>query len=229
MCRGAGGGRVAGARARHVSGHDAQAMQQAPARAPEVRDGEWIEGIGRGDAGAFEAMVRAYGPQLARFAGGLLGSREDAEDIAQDVLWRVWEGRGAWRPTVSLRAYLFTAVRNRALNLLQRDRIRARYQVATQQMAQYDAELQEVASPADVLNAEEDRLALVAALRRAFAGLTERQQSAVRLRYEHGLTFPEVAAALAVSLSAAEKIVARAIRAMRVGTRDGLDEAGPVA
>ncbi len=216
-----------------MSGHDAQAMQQAPARAPAVREGEWIEQIRRGDAAAFETMVRAYGPQLARFAVGLLGSREDAEDIVQDVLWRVWEGRGAWRPTVSLRAYLFTAVRNRALNLLQRGRIRARYQVATQHSAQYDAELQAIASPADVLDEEEDRIAVTTALRRAFAGLTERQQSAVRLRYEHGLTFPEVAAALAVSLGAAERIVARAIRAMRVGMwvgmRESPERAGPFA
>jgi DNA-directed RNA polymerase specialized sigma24 family protein len=49
-----------------------------------VREGEWIEQIRRGDAGAFEAMARAYGPQLAHFAVGPLGSREDAEDIAQD-------------------------------------------------------------------------------------------------------------------------------------------------
>jgi RNA polymerase sigma-70 factor (ECF subfamily) len=198
-------------------------MKQAPERALDVREGEWIEGIRRGDVSAFEAMVRAYGPRLARFAVGLLGSREDAEDIAQDVLWRVWEGRGAWRPTVSLRAYLFTAVRNRALNLLQRDRIRARYyQEATQQAAAHDSELYTIPSPAAVLEEEEERIALAAALRQAFAGLTERQQSAVRLRYEHGLTFPEVAAALAVSLSAAEKIVARALRALRAGMRDDM-------
>jgi RNA polymerase sigma-70 factor (ECF subfamily) len=204
-------------------------MKEAPARALDVREGEWIEGIGRGDVAAFEAMVRAYGPRLARFAVGLLGSREDAEDIAQDVLWRVWEGRGAWRPTVSLRAYLFTAVRNRALNLLQRGRIRARYQAAMQHRAQHDAELQEIANPAAALEEEEERVAVTTALRRAFAGLTERQQSAVRLRYEHGLTFPEVAAALAVSLSAAEKIVARAIRALRAGMRENAGHPGPLA
>ena len=117
---------VAGSRARQVSGRGATAMEKGYDLAPDVRERDWIEGIGRSDVGAFEAMVRTYGPQLARFAVGLLGSREDAEDIAQDVLWRVWDGRGAWRPTVSLRAYLFTAVRNRALNLLQRGRIRAR-------------------------------------------------------------------------------------------------------
>jgi RNA polymerase sigma-70 factor (ECF subfamily) len=202
-------------------------MKQAPARAPEVREGEWIEGIRRGDVAAFEAMVRAYGPRLARFAIGLLGSREDAEDITQDVLWRVWDGRGAWRPPVSLRAYLFTAVRNRALNLLQRSRIRARYQAAMHHMAQHDAELYAIRSPAATLDEEEERVAVTAALRRAFAGLTERQQSAVRLRYEHGLTLPEVAAALAVSLSAAEKIVARAIRALRAGMREGSADPGP--
>jgi RNA polymerase sigma-70 factor (ECF subfamily) len=204
-------------------------MKQAPERAPDARERDWIEGIGRSDVAAFEAMVRAYGPQLARFAVGLVGSREDAEDIAQDVLWRVWDGREGWRPTASLRAYLFTAVRNRSLNLLQRGRIRARYQEATQQAARHDAELSTLPSPADGLYEAEDRIAVLAALRRAFAGLTERQQSAVRLRYEHGLTFPEVAAALAVSLSAAEKIVARALRALRAGMREDPGQPGPLS
>jgi RNA polymerase sigma-70 factor, ECF subfamily len=183
----------------------------------DVRERAWIDGVRRGNVAAFERMVRAYGPPLSRFAFGLLGSQEDADDIVQDVLWRVWDGREDWWPTVSLRAYLFTAVRNRALNLLQRGRVSARYQEATQQAAEHDAELQAIPSPAEVFEAEEERTALTAALRRAFAGLTERQQSAVRLRYEEGLTFPEAAAALGVSLSAAEKIVARAIRVMRAG------------
>jgi hypothetical protein len=36
--------------------------------APVVREGEWIEQIRRGDAAAFEAMARAYGPQRWRRA-----------------------------------------------------------------------------------------------------------------------------------------------------------------
>jgi RNA polymerase sigma factor (sigma-70 family) len=136
-------------------------MKNATDLAVDVCEQDWIEGIRRSDVPAFEAMVRACGPRLAHFAIGLLdGRRADAEDVVQDVLWRVWHGRADWRPAVSLRAYPFTAVRNRALNLLQRGRVRARYQAATHHGAQHDAELYAIRSPAATLDEEEERVAV---------------------------------------------------------------------
>ena len=175
----------------------------------------WIAGIQHGDVAAFEAVVRTYGPPLTRFATGLLGGRDAADDVVQDVLWRVWDGRAAWRPTVSLSAYLYAAVRNRALNALERDRVRARHGDATRDAAAHDPALYAAPSPAEITEAAADASDRTALVRRAFAALTERQQTAVRLRYEDGLSFADVAASLGVSVSAAEQLVARAIRVLR--------------
>ncbi len=194
-----------------------------------VSEREWAEGIGQSDVRAFEAMVHVYRSDLARLAAGLLRSREDAEDVLQDVLWRVWEARGEWRPAISIHAYLVSAVRNRSLNLLDRRLIRAQYQERAQQAAEHEPETWATPSPSEVFEAEEERVALTIALRRAFAELTERQQTAIRLHYEAGLTFPEVAVTLRVSLRAAEQIVARGIRAMRAGMQDGFAEVTRVA
>jgi RNA polymerase sigma-70 factor (ECF subfamily) len=182
---------------------------------PGALERGWIAGIQRGDVADFEAVVRAYGPPLTRFATGLLGARDAADDVVQDVLWRVWEGRAAWRPTVSLSAYLYAAVRNRALNALERDRVRVRYSGATREAAAHDPALYAAPSPAEVTEAAAEVSDRTAMVRRAFAALTERQQTAVRLRYEDGLSFADVAAALGVSVSAAEQLVARAIRVLR--------------
>jgi RNA polymerase sigma-70 factor (ECF subfamily) len=182
---------------------------------PAALERAWIVGIQGGSVADFEAVVRAYGPPLTRFAIGLLGGRDAADDVVQDVLWRVWEGRAEWRPTVSLSAYLYAAVRNRALNALERDRVRARHGDATRDAAAHDPALYAAPSPAELTEAAAEAADRIAQMRRAFAALTERQRTAVRLRYEDGLSFADVAAALGVSVSAAEQLVARAIRVLR--------------
>ena len=175
----------------------------------------WIAGIRRGDASALEDVVRAYAPRLAQFAFGFVGDRAEAEDIVQDVLWRIWDGRAVWRAPSSLRAYLIAAVRNRALNVLGRRRTRDQYAVMVRQSGVADPASAMVPNPADVLADADASAEMVAALRRAFLELTERQQTAVRLRYEDGLSYPELAASLGVTQSGAEQLVSRAIRALR--------------
>ncbi|HWZ57331.1 MAG TPA: sigma-70 family RNA polymerase sigma factor [Gemmatimonadaceae bacterium] len=180
-----------------------------------IAERAWVDGIRRGDPSALEAVVRAYGPGLAQFAFGFVGDRAESEDIVQDVLWRIWDGRDHWRAPTSLRAYLLAAVRNRALNVLGRRRTRDRHALMVQQSGATDPDLAMAPNPADVLADAEATAEVMATLRRAFLGLTERQQTAIRLRYEQGLSFLELAGALGVTLSGAEQLVARAIRALR--------------
>jgi RNA polymerase sigma-70 factor (ECF subfamily) len=175
----------------------------------------WIDGIRRGDPSALEAVVRTYAPRLVQFAFGFVRDREDAEDIVQDVLWRIWDGRDHWQAPESLRAYLIAAVRNRALNVVGRRQTRERHAYLVRDSAAADPDLGLAPNPAELFAAAEIRADTVLALRRAFLGLTARQQTAVRLRYEDGLSYPELAVALGVTLSGAEQLVARAIRALR--------------
>jgi RNA polymerase sigma-70 factor (ECF subfamily) len=171
-------------------------------------DEAWIAGIRRGDVAAFEATVRGYGPQLAAFARSLLGAPDDAEDVVQESLWRIWDRRQAWQPTVSLRAYLLTAVRNRALNVLAHRRVQAAHQATDGAGAVPEGTV-------DAVVAAEEAIARQRALARGLATLTEKQRTAVRLRYSDGLSMADVAAVLGVSVSAAERLVARALGVLR--------------
>ena len=64
---------------------------------------------------------RYYAP-LCRFAEFWLRDRASAEEVVLDVYTHVWQHAAELRITVSVRAYLFRAVRNRALNRLRDDR-----------------------------------------------------------------------------------------------------------
>ena len=77
-----------------------------------------VEKIRKGDESAFSDLFRNYYCQLYRFAWRYVKNQQAAEDIAQDVFVNIWHNREKWRIRTSLKSYLYTAVRNRALNHL---------------------------------------------------------------------------------------------------------------
>jgi len=164
--------------------------------------------IRAGDEHAFRALMHAYFGRLARFTYSIVGTRDLADDIAQDVLASVWEQREDWHPERSIKTYLFSAARYRALNELRHRAVRAK-----------SAPLIEVAMTerSDTPDVHEQLTVdvAVARLRVAVAQLSERRQTALRLRYEEGLTYPAIAAILGVSVKSAEQLVALSIQTLR--------------
>jgi RNA polymerase sigma-70 factor, ECF subfamily len=175
-------------------------------------DEAWVERIRRGETAAFEAVTRRYGPRLVQFAASLIGAADDAEDVVQDVLWGIWDSRLTFRPSVSLQAYLLGSVRNRALNVLARRKVRANYR---DRVSLGDPAAPDPPTPAETLLANEEAQGRHRMLERAFAALTEKQRTAIQLRYSTGLPMADVAAALGVSISATERLVSRALKVLR--------------
>ena len=79
------------------------------------------------DTAAFEQMVLTYAQPLTAFAWRYVQSNELAVNVVQDVFAQVWERRADLDVRTNLRAYLFAATRNRALNALAHARIEARW------------------------------------------------------------------------------------------------------
>ena len=92
-----------------------------PPSDPATRDRielEWIERIRAGDARAFEALFRAYVDSLCSFAYSYTDSQSAAQEIVQDLFCRLWERRDTLDVPRNVNAYLYGAVRNRAINYL---------------------------------------------------------------------------------------------------------------
>src|ERR671931_2019231 len=80
----------------------------------------WADRIRAGDIHAFEALYRAYWQRLYAFAFRYVHSTEDAEDVTQEVFFKIWRGRAHWVPAGPVRNYLYLAVRNAARDQLER-------------------------------------------------------------------------------------------------------------
>lgn len=72
----------------------------------------------QGDQTAFELLFRHYYPGLVIFASQITLDREEAEEVVQDLFFRMWKHRDRVKETPSLKSYLFTSVKNRGINFL---------------------------------------------------------------------------------------------------------------
>jgi RNA polymerase sigma-70 factor (ECF subfamily) len=189
---------------------DALAADAPSSSSPSPEPGQ-LERIRAGDERAFEELFKSYYPTLCTFVDGYVRSRDTAEELVQALFLRIWEKRETWEPTAGIRAYLFAACRNQALDHLKHRRVVER--AATPHRWGMAPELARGAPPQpdEVMDASE----LSDALRRAVQHLPERRRSVEVLRWQHHLTNLEIARALGISVKGVEAHVTRALVALR--------------
>src|SRR3712207_6375516 len=76
--------------------------------------------VRRGNLHAFETLVARYEARLLAFCRHMLSSREDAEDVLQDVFAAAFPAMLADDRPVNVRPWLYRIARNRSLNHLRR-------------------------------------------------------------------------------------------------------------
>lgn len=85
-------------------------------------DPELIHRFRSGDEKAFEVLMERYFPRIYRLASRILGGSAAAEDIAQEVFIRAYNGRLQFRGDASLYSWLYRITVNLSLNHLSRHR-----------------------------------------------------------------------------------------------------------
>lgn len=160
---------------------------------------------------AFESLYQTYAPALARFAYGYVRSRSESEDLVSDVFLAVWVRRATWEPRYGIRAYLYAAIRHRALNNRRAD------QRAIRHLGEFATSRSEaVAPPADVaLDAHDRRARLTAAI----AALPEEARRLAELRWHQGMSPAEIAAVLGINRAAVDNRLSRLLRRLQALVR----------
>jgi RNA polymerase sigma-70 factor, ECF subfamily len=154
----------------------------------------------RGEAAAFPALVRSFLRAAYSVALGVLGRPADAEDVAQDALVCAFERLHECREPDRFAGWLLQIVRNRALNALDRRRLR-------------DVAATELPEPAAAAAEPQPRLRerLLAALAR----VSPAQREVVLLHDLEGWTHAEIATALGCSELMSRQHLFQARRALR--------------
>jgi RNA polymerase sigma-70 factor, ECF subfamily len=139
-----------------------------------------------GSMADFDRLYRQSFARIVRTVVGIVGSQAAAEDCAQETFARALRVWARWQPDVSAEAWLHRIAINTAISFRRREQIRA--------LPSLLRRLGPPSAGADPAERVQSR-SIVAQLRR----LPPKQSAAVVLRYYHGYTNREIAAALGVS------------------------------
>jgi RNA polymerase sigma-70 factor, ECF subfamily len=150
------------------------------------------ERLARGDATAFAELYDVCADRLHHYLTVILRSRDEADDVLQEVFIRLIRSRHRLHRVQSLSAYIFTMARNEAA------RHRSRKTREAQRRSQLAADDLFVPAKSDV-NGRETAEMMAAAL----TELTEEQREVVELKIYGGLTFREIAEVTDVPLPTA--------------------------
>ena len=163
-----------------------------------------------GDLEAFEALFRAMHQPLVAFGTRYVGDAARAEELVQDIFFALWQGRAEWVVTGSVTAYLYSAVRNRALNLRRRDAVEQSWaddEAHDSVRALHPAPTR----PDTALETLEARSRLEAAM----DALPPRLAQVMLMRWHGGLSYAEIADTLGISVKGVENQLGRGLKALR--------------
>ncbi|HEX5691750.1 MAG TPA: sigma-70 family RNA polymerase sigma factor [Roseiflexaceae bacterium] len=187
----------------------------------ERTDAELLALVARREQRALAALYDRFGGRVFALALRLLGDRQAAEEVTQDVFLRIWQRAATFQPgTASVLAWLLAITRNRSIDELRSRRGAARRQ-ETAELASAPADL-----AADPQRRAEDRL-LAEDVRRMLATLPSRQRRALELSIFGGLSHSEISAALDTPLGTVKSWMRQGLRQLReaLGTDWPADDA----
>lgn len=172
------------------------------ARSPLLRlqsDERLVAVIRRGNQVAFELLVSRYEARLLSFCRHLLRSREDAEDVLQEVLAAAYGAILSDDRPINVRPWLYRIARNRCLNHLRKAQA-----VGVDSMDVHFSD--NGASTADKVHDREQFRLLVGDIH----GLPETQRTALVLREMDALTYEQIAEAMDTTVPSVKSLLVRA-------------------
>jgi len=173
---------------------------------PPISDEDLLDRARRGDASAYDDLVRAHQQVAFRTALLICGDAADAEEAAQDGFVKAHRALGRFRTGDPVRPWLLTIVANEARN---RRRAAGRRAAATVRLAAVGAPAGP--SPEGALLAQERRETLLAAL----GTLRGEDRLVIGCRYLLELSETETAAALGVRPGTVKSRLSRALGRLR--------------
>jgi RNA polymerase sigma-70 factor (ECF subfamily) len=168
-----------------------------------------------GDLASFDLLLQKYRLPLVNFLFRMVQDAATAEDLAQEVFLRVYRARKQYSPSAKFTTWLFRIATNLALNSV-RDNRHRRMDVSIDAPVGEDEVPREL--PARSLRIDEHMIERDRAefIRRAIAGLPEKQRVAVLLHKYEEMDYGEIARVLECSESALKSLLFRAYETLRV-------------
>ena len=169
-----------------------------------------LEDISNSNEKAFEKLFHTYYGYLCSYASKIVQDDVAAEEIVQDFFVKLWEKREQIVIETSVKNYLFSSVKNSALNELKHNKIKDIY--ARSVLSGYRKNAGEASNFYEIDLAEK--------IEESIQSLPEKRREIFRLSREEGLKYREIAEKLTISVKTVETQMSLALRHLRDKLKD---------
>ncbi len=184
---------------------DNEHVETEKAARPVDEDDLLLRRVAAHDENAFRTLVEKHVDRSYALALRLLGNASDAEDVAQDVMLKVWSSRGTWKEgKAKFTTWLYRVITNRCIDIRRRPR--------TEDMEKAPELADENPDALSLIHRDEVKTLLEIAMEQ----LPEQQRTALILSYSDDLSNPEIAEIMEKSVSSVESLLKRGRQNLRV-------------
>ncbi len=163
-----------------------------------------IQFTNTGNPAMFEGVFKAHFKNLHAYACGILKDDVTAEEMVQNVFYKLWERKEHISVEQSVTAYLYRAVHNECLNFLKHTKVKAAYQAH----AAHTYQAQETTDPATQRELQQK-------IDVAINELPEQCRTIFQLSRFEGLKYRAIANELGISVKTVENQMGKALRVLR--------------
>jgi RNA polymerase sigma-70 factor (ECF subfamily) len=170
------------------------------------------------NASAFEELVARYQGRLLTVLRHLVGSPEQAEDLAQEVFLRVYRARKTYQPGAKFATWLYTIAHHVAANSLRSQSRRHEVTIQPRDSGSMGARPMDTllqASSSQMPARQLDKLEMREIVRMSLDALNERQRMAILLSKFEGMSYGDIADVMEISPQAIKSLLSRARENLR--------------
>lgn len=165
-----------------------------------------ISQVKKGDIKAFEQLFRNYYSPLYHYAMSIVGERDAAEEIVEELFYVIWRDRGKLDIFRSTKSYLYTSVWNSCIQYIrQRQKENECYQNMQQLLPGYTDSLEE----------ETEYHELQALVEACLTKMPDRCRQVFQMHRTEGLKYTEIANKLDISVKTVEAAISKALNILR--------------
>ena len=169
-------------------------------------DEDLMQEIKAGNMFAFDALYKKYCKRVYKFGYSILKTREEVENLMQDVFLNLWKNRYKVEKDSSIKSYIFTTTYNSAISII-------RKKARESEFIEYLKSVQEINE--EPVNVELEYNELTEKVNDIVNHLPDRQKEVYLLHKVEGLKYLEIAERLNISVNTIENHMCRALKTIR--------------
>jgi len=194
-----------------------------------VEERELVQRLQAGDRSAFRQLVESHKHDVYAFAFDLCGSREDAEDLSQEVFIKAFRSIGGFRADAKLGSWLYRITMNTHIDNTRRKPIRLVSLDAPPAGSDDEAPVQLPPSRGERPDERAGAVRFQADVERALATLSPQERSVFVLRHYHDLRIREISESMSIAEGTVKSLLFRSIRKLRDRLAQYGEEVGDLA